>query len=60
LSCPKLLIVAGPNGSGKSSMVTSTGIAEKYGENIINPDNYAKRLLDIEDRVERYVFAMKQ
>jgi len=41
-------------------MVTSTGIAEKYGENIINPDNYAKRLLDIEDRVERYVFAMKQ
>jgi len=60
LSDLRLLVVAGPNGSGKSSIVTSSGIARDYGENIINPDNYAKGISDIEDHTERYVFAMKQ
>jgi len=31
-----------------------------YGENIINPDNYAKQILDIEDHTAKYLFAMKQ
>ena len=57
---PRLLIVAGPNGSGKSSIVSWSGIAKSYGENIINPDNYARGLPDIEDYTERYLFAMEQ
>lgn len=52
--------MVGPNGSGKSSMVTSTDLVKKYDERIINPDNYAKGLPDIEDRTERYMFALKQ
>ena len=54
------MAVIGPNGSGKSSIVTSSGIAEKYGENLINPDNYAKGVSDIDDYAEKYLFAMKQ
>jgi predicted ABC-type ATPase len=54
------LVVAGPNGSGKSSIVTLADIEKKYGENLINPDNYARSITDIEDYVERYIFAMKQ
>ena len=57
---PRLLIVAGPNGSGKSSMVSGSGIEKNYGENIINPDNYARGLSDIGDYTERYLFAMEQ
>ena len=57
---PSLLVIAGPNGSGKSSIVIKSDVKEHYGENIINPDNYAKRLTDIEDYTERYIFAMKQ
>jgi predicted ABC-type ATPase len=53
-------VIAGPNGSGKSSIVTSSNIAENYEENIINPDNYAKGVSDIDDYTERYIFAMKQ
>jgi len=60
LSDLRLLVVAGPNGSGKSSIVTLSGIAKDYGENIINPDNYAKGISDIEDYTEKYIFAMKQ
>ncbi|MDR0335210.1 MAG: zeta toxin family protein [Methanomassiliicoccaceae archaeon] len=60
MSDRRLLVVAGPNGSGKSSIVTSSGIAKDYGDNIINPDNYAKFVYDIEDYTERYLFAMKQ
>ncbi|MCL2608121.1 MAG: zeta toxin family protein [Methanomassiliicoccaceae archaeon] len=60
MSDRRLLAVIGPNGSGKSSIVISSGIAEDYGENIINPDNYAKGVSDIEDITERYIFAMKQ
>ena len=60
LSDPRLLVVAGPNGSGKSSIVSSSDIAKRYGENIINPDNYARGLSDIKDRTERYIFAMEQ
>lgn len=56
----RLLIVAGPNGSGKSSIVIQTDIAKKYGENIINPDNYARNITDIEDDHARYIFAMEQ
>jgi predicted ABC-type ATPase len=41
-------------------MVTSSDIAKNYGENIINPDNYAKNVSDIEDINERYLFAMSQ
>lgn len=54
-----MLVVAGPNGSGKSSVVTASGIAKSYGDNIINPDNYAKNITDIEDNTERYIFAMR-
>jgi len=54
------LVIVGPNGSGKSSIATSTGIAKNYEENIINPDNYAKSVSDIEDYCEKYIFAMKQ
>jgi predicted ABC-type ATPase len=57
---PRLLVVAGPNGSGKSSIVSLTDIAKNYSENIINPDNYARTITDIEDYTERYIFAMKQ
>ncbi|MCL2142974.1 MAG: zeta toxin family protein [Methanomassiliicoccaceae archaeon] len=60
MPAPRLLIIAGPNGSGKSSIVTSTGISKDYGENIINPDNYARSLTDIEDETERYLFALIQ
>ena len=60
MPCPRLLVVAGPNGSGKSSITCSSGITKNYGENIINPDNYARGLSDIEDRKEKYIFAMKQ
>ena len=60
LSDPRVLVIAGPNGSGKSSTITTTGMVEIYGEMIINPDNYAKGISEIEDRTERYVFAMKQ
>lgn len=56
----KVLAVIGPNGSGKSSIVISSGIAKNYGENIINPDNYAKGVSDIDDVKEKYIFAMKQ
>ena len=55
-----MLAVIGPNGSGKSSIVISSDIAKNYDENIINPDNYAKMVSDINDVEERYVFAMKQ
>jgi len=60
LSDLRLLVVAGPNGSGKSSIVTSSRIAKKYGDRIINPDNYARGIVDIEDYSKRYVFAMEQ
>jgi predicted ABC-type ATPase len=60
LSNPRLLVVAGPNGSGKSSAVSTSGVAKDYGENIINPDNYAKSVTDIEDYTEKYIFAMNQ
>jgi len=60
LSNPRLLVVAGPNGSGKSSIITSTDIVERYEENIINPDNYARNLSDIDDLVAKYAFAMEQ
>lgn len=54
------MAVIGPNGSGKSSVVTSSDIAKNYEENIINPDNYAKRVSDIKDTTKRYLFAMRQ
>jgi len=54
------LVIAGPNGSGKSSIVTTSGMSKDYLENIINPDNYARSLTDIEDYYERYLFAMRQ
>jgi predicted ABC-type ATPase len=60
LSDPRLLVVAGPNGSGKSSIVSLANIAKNYSENIINPDNYARAITDIDDYTERYIFAMKQ
>jgi Uncharacterized protein conserved in bacteria len=54
-----MLVIAGPNGSGKSSMVSSSSISEHYGDNIINPDNYARGVTDIEDYEKRYIFAME-
>jgi predicted ABC-type ATPase len=53
-------VVVGPNGSGKSSIVSLSNVAKDYGENIINPDNYARSVPDIEDYTERYIFAMNQ
>jgi predicted ABC-type ATPase len=50
--------VAGPNGSGKSSIVSSTKIVKNHGENIINPDNYARNIVDIKNEKARYIFAM--
>ncbi|MCL2712897.1 MAG: hypothetical protein FWD37_06485 [Methanomassiliicoccaceae archaeon] len=41
-------------------MVISSDIAKNYGENIINPDNYAKGVSDVKDIKEKYIFAMTQ
>lgn len=54
-----LLVVAGPNGSGKSSMVYDTELSIDL-DRIINPDNYARGLLDrIPDVESRYRIAME-
>jgi len=45
---PHLIIFAGPNGSGKSSLITGSSLDFKV-DSIINPDNYAKNLTDIDD-----------
>ena len=48
---------AGPNGSGKSSLITGSSLDFKV-DSIINPDNYAKNLTDIDDEYKRYSIAM--
>ena len=53
----RLLIVAGPNGSGKSSVVTS-GSLYLSEDKIINPDNYARGITEVDSEVERYHIAM--
>lgn len=54
----RLLVIAGPNGSGKSSLVTSAKLAIAE-DKIINPDNYARGMTDIDDEVKRYQIAME-
>ena len=59
LNKPRLLVVAGPNGSGKSSIVSTLKIGNAYAENLINPDNYARGVKDIQDIEARYIFALE-
>ena len=53
----RLIVIAGPNGSGKSSVVTST-LLDLVEDKIINPDNYARGITDVEDETDRYRIAM--
>lgn len=54
---PHLIMFAGPNGSGKSSLITGSSLDFKV-DSIINPDNYAKNLTDIDNEYKRYSIAM--
>lgn len=56
---PNLYAVIGPNGSGKSTCIANTRLPS-ICPSIINPDNYARKLTDIENEYDRYVVAMNQ
>ncbi|MBQ7405032.1 MAG: zeta toxin family protein [Candidatus Methanomethylophilaceae archaeon] len=56
---PRLYVIVGPNGSGKSSIITNLNL-DSVCKSIINPDNFARRLSDIDDEVERYILAMRE
>ena len=56
---PRLYVIVGPNGSGKSSIITNLNLVSVC-KSIINPDNFARRLSDIDDEVERYILAMRE
>ena len=53
----RLLVIAGPNGSGKSSLVTSS-LLDIVEDKIINPDNYARGITDVDSEADRYRIAM--
>ena len=53
----RLLIIAGPNGSGNSSLITSSNL-DISEDKIINPDNYARGITDVDCEVDRYRIAM--
>lgn len=55
---PELYIVVGPNGSGKSSSITASGL-DRRCPFLVNPDNFSRCLMDMEDETERYIAAMQ-
>lgn len=54
----KLYAIVGPNGSGKSSVIRSTEL-DIVCPFIINPDNFARCIKDVDDETERYLSAMR-
>ena len=54
----RLYAIVGPNGSGKSSVIRSTEL-DIVCPFIINPDNFARCIKDVDDETERYLSAMR-
>ena len=54
----KLFVIAGPNGSGKSSLVRCADL-DIANDRIINPDNYARGISEVEDESVRYRLALE-
>ena len=54
----KLYAIVGPNGSGKSSVIRSTEL-DIVCPFIINPDNFARCIKDVDDETERCLSVMR-